>query len=189
MNGFNPTISNVFSYPDMASQIERLNDKQAAGLRNAINTAVDVYKFKKLKDELTAREAAKKAVAERIEAEAAKKAEDRKAIDEYVKNMNANEPRWSEADQLEYLDEDALDYDLMYGVMKSPEKYTPEQIKDVQYMSGVTEDGVFGPNTKKAIATKLQKRIDTPVDGIWSKASEAAWTKWRNSPDYSRYYL
>lgn len=65
MNGFNPTISNVFTYPDMASQLERLNDKQSAGLRNAINYAVDLYKFKKLNDEQNARDAAKKAETER----------------------------------------------------------------------------------------------------------------------------
>lgn len=65
MNYFNPTISNVFSYPDMASQIERLNSKQSAGLRNAINTAVDMYKFKKLNDELKKQEAEKTSEAER----------------------------------------------------------------------------------------------------------------------------
>lgn len=65
MNGFNPTISNIFTYPDMASQLERLNDKQSAGLRNAVNYAVDVYKFKKLNDEQKKKEAEKKAEAER----------------------------------------------------------------------------------------------------------------------------
>lgn len=58
MNYFNPTISSVFTYPDMASQIERLNDKQSAGLRNAINTAIDMYKFKKLTGELKNQEVA-----------------------------------------------------------------------------------------------------------------------------------
>lgn len=74
MNYFNPTISNVFTYPDMAGQLERLNDKQSAGLRNAINYAVDAYKFKKLNDEQKKKEAEKKAEAERREAMAESRA-------------------------------------------------------------------------------------------------------------------
>lgn len=68
MNYFNPTISNVFNYADMAGQIERLNDKQSAGLRNAVNQAVDVYRFKKLRDEQKKKDAEKKAEQERRQA-------------------------------------------------------------------------------------------------------------------------
>lgn len=198
MIGFNPTISNVFTYPDMASQLERLNSKQSAGLRNAINTAIDIYKFKKLSDELKARDAAKQAEAERRKDMAESWADyddyvgakntDWQTYDEYLKNTGYTPIQDADAYELEDLNTHAVDYDFLYGVMTSPKNYTPDQIKSAQYMVGAKEDGVFGPNTKKAIAKKLQETIGANADGIWGEQSEAAWSTFQNTPDYTAYY-
>nr|DAW67915.1 MAG TPA: MURAMOYL-PENTAPEPTIDE CARBOXYPEPTIDASE, NUCLEAR RECEPTOR, CARBOXYPEPTIDASE.8A [Caudoviricetes sp.] len=198
MIGFNPTISNVFTYPDMASQLERLNANQSKELRNAVSQAVDIYKFKTLKKKLEKQEAEKKAQAEAKAAEKKAEAERRKAMDEtwadyydYVSEqpsrvMNLfSTPESDVKHASEDLDENALDYDLMHGVLTSPKQYTPQQIKDVQFMAGVTDDGKFDPNTRAAIAKKLQETIGVTADGIWGKNSEAAWNDWLKKPDYS----
>lgn len=127
--GFNPTISNVFTYPDMASQLERLNDKQSAGLRNAINYAVDLYKFKKLNDELKMKDAEKKAEEERrkdmaeswadYDESVGAKNTDWQTYDEWLANTGytpiQDADAYLTADELEDLDESGLDANQLYG--------------------------------------------------------------------------
>lgn len=127
MTGFNPTISNVFNYQDMASQLERLNDKQAAGLRNAINTAVDIYKFKKLSDAQAKKDAAMAAETERRKDMAESWADyddyvgakntDWQTYDEYLKNTGYTpvQDQDAYASNLEDLDEGGLDANVLYG--------------------------------------------------------------------------
>jgi len=127
MNYFNPTISNVFNYADMVSQIERLNDKQSAGLRNAVNQAVDVYKFKKLRDEQKKKDAEKKAEQERRQAMSESWADyydsvgakntDWQTYDEYLANTGYTPIQEPEAYMTtdEFLDEGGLDSNIAYG--------------------------------------------------------------------------
>lgn len=125
MNYFNPTISNVFNYANMADQLERLNDKQSAGLRNAVNYAVDAYKFKKLNDEEKKKEAEKKAEAERRQAMdeswadyydyVGSKNPDWQTYDEYLKNTGYTPIQDVSAYTLEDLDEGGLDASQLYG--------------------------------------------------------------------------
>lgn len=120
MNYFNPTISNVFNYADMAGQIERLNDKQSAGLRNVVNQAVDVYKFKKLRDEQKKKDAEKKAEQERRQAMSESWAD-------YYDSVGAKNTDWQTYDEYlantgytpiqepdEFLDEGGLDSNIVY---------------------------------------------------------------------------
>lgn len=115
MNYFNPTISNVFNYADMAGQIERLNDKQSAGLRNAVNQAVDVYKFKKLRDEQKkkAEQERRQAMSESVGA----KNTDWQTYDEYLANTGYTPIQEPEAYMTtdEFLDEGGLDSNIAYG--------------------------------------------------------------------------
>ena len=48
-------------------------------------------------------------------------------------------------------------------------------IADIQRWAGSTPDGVYGPNTRKAIVRKAQAAIGTAADGIWGKNSRASW--------------
>ena len=48
-------------------------------------------------------------------------------------------------------------------------------IADIQRWAGSTPDGVYGPNTRKAIVRKAQAAIGTAADGIWGTNSRACW--------------
>lgn len=58
---------------------------------------------------------------------------------------------------------------------------TPDDIREIQtymnkvYGSGLTVDGIYGKNTKKAIVIQVQKLIGTSADGIFGSNSKSAW--------------
>lgn len=50
-------------------------------------------------------------------------------------------------------------------------------VRQVQAYVGTTQDGIFGPNTKRALVRRVQKIIGTTQDGYWGPKSSAAWGK------------
>lgn len=61
-------------------------------------------------------------------------------------------------------------------------KYTPEQIKEIQRTLGVEEDGLIGPNTINAIK-EYQEAAGIKADGLWGKDTQAKVDEWNEQYD------